>query len=121
MSIVNDRSVEVIRHAAVKSEDGRIFFGKCHGDCFHKAHMLGVKLSSKSGDQGFVTNCDRYLTRQEAAKLALSNGQLDSPTTLLFSEYLWHEEYQGKHTHDEIEGYKLRVSPPQAGIPQEGK
>ena len=111
MSILNDKSIEVIRHAAVRSEDGRVFFGKCHGDCFHKAHMLGVKLTSKPDDLGFVTNCDRYLTRAQAAKLAKENGQIDRATSLLFSEDLWHEVYQGKHTHDEIEGYKLRVAP----------
>ena len=100
--------LELIRHAAVISVDGWIFIGKCHGDCFHKAHHLSVKLSSKADDQGFVTNKGRYVGRLEAAELAFTNKQIDEPTSMLFSEDLWCPTYNGKYSYCEIKGYHLK-------------
>jgi hypothetical protein len=99
-------SNEVIKHAAVKSVDGWIFLGKCHADCFHKAHHIKVKMSQKADDQGFVTSEGRYVTRFEAAKIAEASKQVDkSVGGFLFSEDLWHVEYGGKFDYDEIKGY----------------
>lgn len=100
--------IELIKHAAVKSVDGQIFMAKQHADCFGKAHYIKVKLSSKAEDQGFVTNKGRYLTRGEAAKLALESGQIDKVTPILFSEDLWCPTYEGKYDYDHIKGYLLR-------------
>lgn len=99
---------EKIIHAAVKSVDGRIFFGKCHGDCFFKAHAMSVKMSSKADHQGFLTNKGRFVNRKEAAEIASFQGQVDTPTTILFSEDLWSERDGGKYNHDEIKGYVLK-------------
>lgn len=99
---------EVILHAAVKSADGRIFFGKSHADCFHKALAMNTRMSSKADDQGFLTSKGNYLIRSEAAKLAFERGQIDRKTGYLFSEDMWSDEYKGKYHHDEIEGYVLR-------------
>lgn len=99
---------ERILHAAVKAEDGRIFFGKCHADCFFKAQAMGVKMSSKAFDQGFLTSKGNYLDRNQSAKLAFERGQIDKPTPHLFSEDMWSDQYNGKHHHDEIKGYVAR-------------
>lgn len=97
--------LELIKHAAVKSKEGQIFFGKCHADCFHKAHFMNIKMSSKADDQGFLTSTGRYVDRHEGAKIALASGQIDKATPHLFSEDLWSDVYKGKHDHDEIKGY----------------
>lgn len=96
---------EEIKHAAVKSEDGWIFIGKCHADCFHKAHNINVKMSKKAEDQGFVTSMGRFVQRGEAAKIAFDNGQIVKGTKLLFSEDLWCPSYNGQFDYDEIKGY----------------
>ncbi len=97
--------IELIKHASVKSINGWILIGKCHGDCFHKAHAIGVKMSPKAIDQGFVTNQGRFIDRHEGAEIAFKNNQINEPTKALFSEDLWCPAYEGKHTYSEIEGY----------------
>ncbi len=99
---------ELIKHAAVKSIDGWIFIGKCHGDCFHKAHHIKVKMSPKADDQGFVTSKGRYVNRFEGAEIALTSNQISEETNLLFSEDLWCTNYNGKHNYSEIKGYILK-------------
>lgn len=101
---------ETIKHAAVKSEAGWIFIGKCHADCFHKAHHIKIKMSQKADDQGFITSRGRYVFRGEAAKIAFKSGQTLDDKKILFSEDLWsrHEESNGRYDHDEITGYYLR-------------
>lgn len=99
---------ERILHAAVVAKDGRIFFGKCHADCFYKGQAMGVAMSSKSYHQGFLTSRGRYVDRQEAGEIAFSQGQIDKPTGYLFSEDMWSDQYQGKHDHNEIEGYVIK-------------
>jgi len=97
--------VETIKHAAVVSESGWVFIGKCHADCFHKMHHLTVKSSQKAANQGFVTSTGRYVDRHEGAKLAYAAGQVDKLASHLFSEDLWCERYEGKFKYDEIKGY----------------
>lgn len=99
---------ELIKHAAVKSDTGWIFLGKCHADCLHQMHNLKVKYAKQADAQGFVTNHGRYLNRHEAAALAMGNDQIDKATTLLFSEDLWCPEYEGKHDYCNIKGYTLK-------------
>lgn len=100
---------ERILHASVKSEIGRkIFFGKCHADCFYKGQAMGIRMSGKADDQGFLTSKGRYVTRSEAAKIAFEQGQIDKPTGYLISEDLWSEQDNGKYNHDEIKGYVLK-------------
>lgn len=114
--------IELIKHAAVKSEDGWIFIGKCHADCFHKMHHLRVKSSQKAENQGFVTSSGRYVQRAEAFQIALTSNQIKDKRSapldpdlfdtgpvnnvrILFSEDLWCPQYGGQFEHDEIKGY----------------
>lgn len=105
---MENEDIELIRHAAVKSKDGQIFFGKNHADCFHKAHHMKIKMSSDPYDQGFLTSIGRYVNRFEGAKIAFAAGQIDDETSRLFSEHLWCEVYRAKHDYDQIKGYVLR-------------
>lgn len=104
--ILSNENLRVI-HAAVKSKDGRIFFGKSHAECFGKAHYLKVKMSQKACDQGFLLSNGEYAERPLAAEIALKAGQLDGDVKILFSEDLWSPSHGGKFKYDTIEGYVL--------------
>lgn len=97
--------MELIKHAAVKAEDGQIFIGKHHADCFHKGFSIKYKMSKKSEDQGFMTSEGRFVGRVEGAEIAFASGQINEPTKKLFSEDLWCPTYNGKHNYDEVKGY----------------
>ena len=100
---------EVIKHAAVRSKDGMIFLGKCHADCFHQGHACGVKMSQDPLDQGFFTNLGRYVTRTEAAQIAIAAKQVsEKKTGVLFSEELWSEREGGQFSYSTTEGYTLK-------------
>lgn len=105
---VKGQKLEVIMHASVKSVDGWLFIGKCHGDCFHKAHNVGIKMSPKADDQGFITSLGRYVDRGEAMDIAFATGQVDIDSGYLFSEDLWCPTYNGKYEYSETDGYFLR-------------
>jgi hypothetical protein len=40
-------------------------------------------------EQGFLTNTDRFVNRQEAAQIAFESGQIKEETKRLFSEDLY--------------------------------
>ncbi len=86
---------EKILHAAVKDILGYIVLGKCHADCFWSGKNMGLKMSSKSSDQGFFTNKGRYVDRKKAATIAKRAGQLESKSTrkvsYLLSEDIWYQ------------------------------
>ena len=87
---------ELIKHAAVKAENGMIFLGKCHADCFYQGKNVGFKMSDKAEDQGFFTNKRRYVNRKQAARIAKRAGQLDPKdkkrkVSHLLSEDIWYQ------------------------------
>jgi hypothetical protein len=86
---------EKIKHAAVKAENGMILLGRSHADCFYQAQNIGLNISKKSKDQGFVTSKGRYVTRFVAAKIARKAKQLDPAelreVTHLLSEDIWYQ------------------------------
>jgi len=99
--------IESIKHAAVITTDGWPIFGKTHAECFGKGFYIGIKLSPKAIDQGFITSFGRYVDRSDAAIIAVKSGQLDK-CDFLFSEYLWDIDNNGKYDYDTIEGYVLK-------------
>lgn len=101
--------MELIKHAAVMADNGWIFIGKNHGDCFHKLQGVGLKAFHKAEGQGFVTSKGRFVFRDKAGKIAFEAGQIDKETNLLFSEDMWCDRYQAKHTYDEVKGYVKRT------------
>ncbi len=86
---------ERVKHAAVKAENGMIFLGKCHADCFYQGMNVGMEMSSRAKDQGFFTSKGRYVEREEAAKIAKKAKQLDPndkrKVTVLLSEDIWYQ------------------------------
>lgn len=99
------QAIEVIKHAAVMSDQGWIFMGKCHADCFNQMRGVGVPLPKGSVNQGFVTNLGRFVPRDRAMEIALKAGQVSYDANFLISEMLWHERDNGKYKYDSIRGY----------------
>ena len=98
----------MIQHAAVKSIHGDIIVGKSHADCFHKGARLGLEMSKKALDQGFLSSFGEYLDRMLAAKDAWVSGQIEERVEILFSELLWSPRDNGKHDYFENIGYVMR-------------
>lgn len=100
---------EVIKHAAVMSDQGWIFLGKCHADCFNQMRAIGVPLPKGSMNQGFVTNFGRYVSRERANEIAVAADQVNyKQANFLISEMLWSERDYGKYNYDSINGYTLK-------------
>lgn len=65
--------------------NGSIYIGKRHNDAIRKAvEATGIKPIT--GEQGFVTNTGRFVSRKEAAEIAFKAGQIKEPKDALFSE-----------------------------------
>ena len=98
---------EVIKHAAVMSDQGWIFLGKCHADCMWQMKNVGVPYPQGSMNQGFVTNLGRYVPRNRALDIAVEAGQCERIGDSLISEMLWSEKDGGKYDYNSIQGYFL--------------
>ncbi len=97
--------MEVIKHAAFKAENGMIIIGKSHAECFLIAKNIGLEMSKNPLDQGFFTSKGRYVTRSDAAFVAIEAGQVRSGIEILFSEDLWSPQYEGQFKYDYVKGY----------------
>lgn len=76
--------------AAAIRQNGRIWTGRRHGQMIPKVFKeTGQKVLSHH--QGFVLDTGEFVTRAEAARIALGNGQVASLRIPgeLFSEELW--------------------------------
>ena len=102
--------LETIKHAAVMSDTGWIFIGKCHADCFHKMDNIGLNPYHNAHGQGFVTSKGRFVFRDKAREIAFKAKQVDSDGPPLFSEDLWCKTYNGKYDYSEIKGYILEAN-----------
>lgn len=64
---------EICLCAAVKTESGVVYPGRRHGHC-----LVGISLIEKEGirnsEQGFLTNLNRFVTREEGRKLQEAAG-----------------------------------------------
>ena len=98
---------EVIKHAAVMSDQGWIFLGMSHAQCFNQMRNVGVQLPQGSMNQGFVTNLGRYVSRQRAWDITVEAGQVTGISDYLISEMLWNKQDGGKYNYSSIQGYFL--------------
>lgn len=99
------KTSERILHAAVKSENGMVILGKSHAECFQIGANVGLVMSKKALDQGFFTNKGRYVTRSDAAFVAVEAGQVRAGVEILFSEDLWGSMADGQFQYDHVKGY----------------
>jgi len=95
--------IERIIFAAIKRPDNCIMYGKSHSDVINR---IPRGLCSNVG-QGFWTSNDRFVGREEAAKIAHNSGQIkDYRAGLgLISEMLWCARDGGKYDYDSKLGY----------------
>lgn len=101
---------EMIKHAAIIADNGWIFIGKSHDQCFRKMRSVGVQHFHRAEGQGFVTNKGRFVFRDRAARIAIDASQIDIETGYLFSEDLWSEHCNGKCDYSELHGYTLKTT-----------
>jgi hypothetical protein len=76
--------------SAVKHE-GMIFCGKRHHDAI-KVAVETTNVMPVKGEQGFLTSENNFVSRKEAAKIAIAAGQIKElrfSNTELFSEDLY--------------------------------
>lgn len=78
-----------IKEAAI-IHDGKIWTGKRHHNVIAKIiETCGMKAAPVLGEQGFVTECGKFLGREDAAKVAFEAGQIPALKSTLFSEDLY--------------------------------
>lgn len=80
--LANERIVE----AAIR-QDGEIYTGRTHSDCFKTMNFIKV-----GHEQGFITSRKRFADRIQAAKIALAAGQINDAEKLQRRGYLISED-----------------------------
>lgn len=78
-----------IKEAAIMHE-GKVFTGRRHHNVIKKiVDECGMQAAPVLGEQGFVTECGKFLSREDAAKVAFEAGQIPALKKELFSEDLY--------------------------------
>jgi hypothetical protein len=77
-------------------DKGLVVLGHRHGQCmWTMSSLTGLRSVTNAEDgvgdheQGFLTNTNRFVGREEAAQIAFAAGQIKEQTTRLFSEDLY--------------------------------
>lgn len=77
-------------------DKGIVVTGHRHGQCIWTVVCLtGLRTVDKAADatgdheQGFLTNTNRFVSREEAAKIAFAAGQTKEELQILYSEDLY--------------------------------
>lgn len=66
-------------HRPVNRDRGIVFCGHRHAHCLYQMTTMTGKSQCEVGEeiQGFLTDENRFVDRKEAAKMVLSNGQVE--------------------------------------------
>lgn len=70
-------------------DSGYVLCGRRHSNCISNAFVFDVSLKEIEHEQGFLTSRNRFLNREEAAKIANEAGQTLVETNHLLSEHLY--------------------------------
>lgn len=62
----------MIKSAALRSKDGKIYTGEYHGIIFQQE----PKGILRNAEQGFITTDGKFVDRKEALKIAIENNQI---------------------------------------------
>ena len=89
-----DREIPNLHINPVNVDRGIVFCGHRHCQCLYQMVAITGKADHEAGHgiQGFLTNLNRFVEREEGALIALARGQLRTlkySTTLLYSEDLY--------------------------------
>jgi hypothetical protein len=91
---------EVCICAAIKTPSGEIWRGHRHNDCIRTAGLSNVSRDEiGASEQGFITSRNRFVSREEAARLQAAAGVVSAssgkqPAWLLFSEDLYLRDWR---------------------------
>lgn len=90
--VINDIPSELLR--PVNCRTGIVFCGHRHPHCLYQMVAITGKADHEAGHgvQGFLTDTNRFVDRNEAALIALSSGQIEKlqfSSKELFSEDLY--------------------------------
>lgn len=76
-------------HQPKNIETGMVICGRRHHNIIYNWNQLSLGKTRRTDTQGFLTNKDRFVNREEAAKIAFESGQISMPKKELFSEDVW--------------------------------
>ena len=77
-------------HQPDNIETGFVIAGLRHHNCFYTiATLKGETIKGMKETQGFLTNDNRFLDREDAGKLAFTCGQIKEKVSTLFSEDIY--------------------------------
>lgn len=78
-------------HQPKNVDSGFVICGRRHHNCFFTAWNLGYDREQSIGRdiQGFLTNTNRFVDRDEAAVIAYKAGQIKDRRSFLISEDLY--------------------------------
>jgi hypothetical protein len=74
-------------HQPKNIDIGYVVCGRRHHNCFQIQFMIDINHIER--EQGFLTNTDRFVDREEAGQIAYDAGQITEKNNFLFSEDLW--------------------------------
>ena len=77
----------------INCSTGVVLLGLSHAQIIWKRVNLGLSREDVEGEQGFITNLNRFVDRKEAMRIAVNAKQLKDglyPTRLLYSEDLFY-------------------------------
>lgn len=89
MTLCEGAGVEHLVGVAIQKDD-KVWI--LHWPCrhCHVLHMIAQTLGDiGEHEQGFVTNTERFVDREEGARIAFAAGQVTTELSSLFSEHLW--------------------------------
>lgn len=87
-----DDGIDTYVHQPKNIKTGFVVCGRRHHNCFTTIAMLaGIRKERKylNEVQGFLTNTDRFVDREEAAQIALNAHQIEFEKKSLYSEDLY--------------------------------
>ena len=83
-------------HQPQNIDTGFVVCGRRHHNCFATFKAMGLikpnrieRIERIDEVQGFITNTDRFVDREEACKIAFEYGQIKELKKILFSEDLY--------------------------------
>jgi len=85
-----------MRFLPVNIDKGTVVCGHRHGHCINTVYTLSklrtvtfAEDATGEHEQGFLTNTNRFVDREEAAKIAFAAGQIKKELVTLYSEDLY--------------------------------
>lgn len=102
LAVLREALAEVCICAAIQLPDGELFRGHRHDDAIQTAGKAGVRREDiADAEQGFITSRNRFVGREEGARLQAAAGIPSAhtgklPREMLFSEDLYLRSIKGR-------------------------